>query len=64
VGALGYAAAVVGRVAAARWCGRPGWSAVADATGHPLSVLVLLGLLVSSWVGRLRGTLEWKGRGL
>jgi hypothetical protein len=64
VGALGYAAAVVGRVAAARWCGRPGWSAVADAAGHPLSVLVLLGLLVSSWVGRLRGTLEWKGRGL
>ena len=57
VGLLGYGAAVAGRVLARRWCGRP-WDAVA----HPLSVLALLGLLASSWVGRVRGTLSWKGR--
>jgi hypothetical protein len=57
VGALGYVAAVVGRAFAGRWCGRT-WDAVA----HPFSVLALLGLLASSWVGRVRGTLRWKGR--
>jgi hypothetical protein len=40
-----------GRVAA-RW----------DAVTHPLSILAVLGLVVSSWVGRVRGTLRWKGR--
>ncbi|GLP78306.1 glycosyl transferase [Mycobacterium antarcticum] len=59
VGALGYAAAVVGRLAARRWCGgRFGW----DAMAHPLSVVTLLWLLASSWAGRWRGTLSWKGR--
>jgi GT2 family glycosyltransferase len=59
IGALGYAAAVAGRVSARRWCGgRFGW----DAAAHPLSVLVLLWLLMSSWVGRVRGSLRWKGR--
>lgn len=63
VGALGYAAAVAGRVAAWRWCAeRPGPATVADALAHPVSVLALLGLLVSSWVGRMRGSLHWKGR--
>jgi Glycosyl transferase family 2 len=57
VGMLGYVAAVTGRALAGRWCGRP-WDAVA----HPFSVLALLGLLASSWVGRLRNTLRWKGR--
>lgn len=57
VGALGYLAAVIGRVLAGRWCGRS-W----DAMWHPFSVLALLGLLASSWVGRVRGTLRWKGR--
>jgi hypothetical protein len=57
VGLLGYGAAVTGRVLAQRWCGRP-----LDAAAHPLSVLALLGLLASSWVGRVRGTLSWKGR--
>ncbi|WP_234794035.1 glycosyltransferase [Mycolicibacterium flavescens] len=57
IGALGYSAAVVGRVLAAPWCGR--WF---DAVAHPVSVLALLGLMVSSWAGRLRGTLRWKGR--
>jgi len=59
IGALGYAAAVVGRVSARRWCGgRFGWAAAA----HPLSVLALLWLMISSWVGRVRGSLRWKGR--
>jgi GT2 family glycosyltransferase len=57
VGALGYAAAVVGRVSATRWGGRP-----VDAVAHPLSVVVLLSLLASSWAGRVRGSLRWKGR--
>lgn len=57
IGALGYSAAVVGRILAAPWCGR-WWDAIA----HPVSVLALLGLLTSSWAGRLRGTLHWKGR--
>ncbi|KUI28213.1 glycosyl transferase [Mycobacterium sp. IS-1496] len=57
VGALGYAAAVVGRALATPWCGRR-WDAVA----HPVSVLTLLALLVSSWIGQIRGTLQWKGR--
>jgi hypothetical protein len=57
VGALGYAAAVVGRALASPWCGRR-WDAVA----HPVSVLSLLALLVSSWIGQIRGTLRWKGR--
>jgi hypothetical protein len=57
IGALGYAAAVVGRVSATRWGGRR-----IDAVAHPISVLALLTLLASSWVGRARGTLRWKGR--
>jgi GT2 family glycosyltransferase len=58
-GVLGYAAAVVGRAAAARWCGaRFGL----DALAHPVSVLTLLGLLASSFAGRARGSLSWKGR--
>ncbi|SEH85807.1 Glycosyltransferase like family 2 [Mycolicibacterium rutilum] len=57
VGALGYSAAVVGRILAAPWCGR-WWDGVA----HPVSVLTLLGLLASSWSGRRRGALQWKGR--
>jgi GT2 family glycosyltransferase len=56
-GAIGYLAAVVGRMSAARFGGRP-----VDALAHPLSVLALLALLVSSWVGRVRGSLQWKGR--
>jgi len=59
-GLLGYAAAVAGRMLTRRWAGRPGDAL--DALAHPLSVLALLGLLVSSWVGHLRGTLRWKGR--
>ena len=56
-GLVGYAAAVAGRAAASRWCGSP-----VDAAAHPLSVLALLELLASSWAGRARGSLRWKGR--
>ncbi|MGA5466134.1 glycosyltransferase [Mycobacterium sp. NPDC050041] len=56
-GALGYGAAVAGRALAARWGGGP-----VDAFAHPLSVLALLGLLASSWAGRVTGSLSWKGR--
>lgn len=57
IGAIGYGAAVLGRLSAARWCAGA-WSAPA----HPFSVLMLLGLLASSWLGRVRGSLTWKGR--
>ncbi|WP_224402925.1 glycosyltransferase family 2 protein [Pseudonocardia sp. ICBG1034] len=64
-GLLGYAAAVAGRVPAARWVTGPsGGGGAVDALAHPVSVLALLGLLASSWAGRLRGTLSWKGRAL
>ncbi len=63
IGAFGYAAAVAGRMSAARWCATPsGRNAVSDAVAHPLSVVTLLGLLASSWVGRATGSLQWKGR--
>lgn len=62
IGALGYVAAVAGRLPARRWCGRGGAVDVLDAAGHPASVLALLGLVMSSWFGRRRGTLRWKGR--
>ena len=57
-GAAGYAAAVTGRLVAARFGGSRG----GDAVAHPLSIVVVLGLLASSWAGRARGTLRWKGR--
>ena len=62
-GALGYAAGVAGRLSAGRWC-RPteGGTALLDAAAHPLSIVTLLALLASSWVGRVRGTLRWKER--
>jgi hypothetical protein len=59
IGLLGYAAAVAGRVLAARRVGGRVWP---DAAAHPVSVAVLIGLLASSWKGKLDGTLEWKDR--
>jgi hypothetical protein len=59
VGLAGYAAAVAGRVLAARRTGGRAWP---DALAHPVSVAVLLGLLGSSWRGHRRGELTWKGR--
>ena len=62
IGAVGYLAAVLGRIPSSRWCGAAERGAMIDAVAHPLSILTLLGLLASSWVGRLRGSLHWKGR--
>ncbi|RZT15861.1 glycosyl transferase family 2 [Mycobacterium sp. BK558] len=64
VGALGYTAGVVGRVTARRWCRRGGPGDLLDAAAHPLSILALTSLLASSWAGRSRGTLRWKGRAI
>jgi Glycosyl transferase family 21 len=58
-GLVGYAAAVVSRVLAARRSAGRAWP---DALAHPASVTVLLGLLAASWRGHRRGELTWKGR--
>ena len=60
-GLVGYGAAVVSRVLAARRSGGRAWP---DALAHPASVTALLGLLASSWRGHRRGELTWKGRRL
>ena len=78
IGAVGYVAAVLGRIPSARWCGTSERGAtidsergatidskrgaMLDAVAHPFSVLTLLALLASSWAGRFRGSLHWKGR--
>lgn len=59
VGALGWTAGVVGRVAVARRTGSRAWP---DALAHPVSVLVFCGLLARSWRAHDRGTLRWRGR--
>jgi hypothetical protein len=61
IGLIGYAAAVAGRVLAARRSGGRAWP---DALAHPVSVAALIWLWLGSWAGRLRGTLSWKGRAL
>jgi len=58
-GALGYAAAVLGRVVTARRTGGRAWP---DAALHPISVLVLCGLTARSWQQHARGALRWKDR--
>lgn len=58
IGALGYAAAVAGRVITAR---RTGGRAV-DALAHPVSIGLLAGLTGYSHVQHARGALRWKGR--
>jgi hypothetical protein len=60
-GAIGYAAAVASRVVAARRTGGRIWP---DALAHPVSVLALDYLTVSSWRERRAGRLSWKGRRL
>ncbi|HCK79404.1 MAG TPA: glycosyl transferase [Actinobacteria bacterium] len=61
VGTLGWAAAVVGRLATARRTGGRWWP---DALAHPASIAVLIYLTVASFRGRRRGTLQWKGRAI
>jgi len=59
VGALGYAAAVVGRVAVGR---RVRSRTFPDAAAHPASVLVFAALCVRSVRDHRGGRLTWKGR--
>lgn len=58
-GALGYAAAVAGRVIVARTTGQ---RVFPDVVAHPVSVALLGYLVAASWRRRRRGTLAWKGR--
>lgn len=60
-GALGYAAAVAGRVVVGR---RAGSRTVPDAAAHPASVLLLAALVLRSVHGARTGRLRWKGRAL
>jgi hypothetical protein len=57
-GAVGYAAAVVGRMVCARRTG----GRVADSVAHPVSVVLFGYLAVRSHVQHRRGRLSWKGR--
>jgi hypothetical protein len=59
VGALGYLAAVAGRVVAARATGGRWWP---DALAHPVSILAFGWLTGHSVAVRRRRTLSWKGR--
>lgn len=61
VGAIGYAAGVVGRAVVARRTGGRVWP---DSLAHPASVVALGWLTALSWYGRRRRTLVWKGRQL
>ena len=60
-GLVGYAAGVAGRGVVAARTGSRLWP---DVLAHPLSVLVLDGLMARSVLGRRRGTLRWRGRAL
>ncbi len=60
-GAVGYAAAVMGRAAVARRVGGTVWP---DSLAHPVSIAALAALTARSLAGRRRGTLVWKGRRL
>lgn len=61
VGAVGYAAGVVGRIVTARRTGGRAWP---DAAAHPASILQLAVLTAQSLARHRRGTLRWRGRTL
>ena len=58
-GLAGYLAGVASRWLVAR---RTGGRVLPDVWAHPVSVAVLAGLTVDSFVGRRRGVLRWRGR--
>jgi hypothetical protein len=58
-GLAGYAAGVAGRMVSAATTGGRVWP---DPLAHPLSLLLLDGLVLRSVAGRRRGTLTWRGR--
>jgi glycosyltransferase involved in cell wall biosynthesis len=60
-GLAGYLLGVLGRVITGRATASQVWP---DAFAHPASVALFAWLLGGSYVGRLRGTLSWKGRAL
>jgi hypothetical protein len=60
IGAVGYAAAVAGRVLVARRTG----ARIADAFAHPGSIMALDALAALSVHRRRRGQLAWKGRAI
>ena len=59
VGALGYAAGVLGRAIAARRTGGRAWP---DSAAHPFSILALAGLTARSFAMHRAGTAQWRGR--
>jgi GT2 family glycosyltransferase len=59
VGAIGYLAAVSGRIAVGRRVHAQVWP---DAFAHPISITALTYLTALSWFRRSRGELQWKGR--
>lgn len=58
-GAVGYGAAVTGRLVVAR---RTKQHTFPDVLAQPLSILALVGLTVTSLIRKHNGTLKWKGR--
>jgi GT2 family glycosyltransferase len=61
IGLGGYAAAVLGRYAAAE---RTGGRSLPDSLAHPASIAVFGYLTARSWRARRRGELTWRGRRL
>lgn len=59
VGCAGYAAAVAGRVVAARVTGSPPWPSAAE---HPAAMVALFVLTLRSAAAHRRGELTWRGR--
>jgi glycosyltransferase involved in cell wall biosynthesis len=59
VGAVGYAAGVLGRMIVARTTGQP---VLPDVLAHPASIAALGWLTAASWQRRRAGSLQWKGR--
>jgi hypothetical protein len=60
-GLVGWAAGAAGRAVVAARTGGRWWP---DALAHPVSILVLDGLVARSVAGHRRGTLTWRGRTL
>jgi hypothetical protein len=58
-GFAGYAAAVAGRVVAARRTGGRVWP---DALAHPASIVAFCALVARSLARHRAGALRWKGR--
>lgn len=59
--AIAFLSALTGRIVIARRTQAQVWP---DVLAHPISILILIGLVARSWVKRQRGTLTWKGRTL